>query len=227
MTFIQTNIPILLNENAKLMLKDAEFELANRVVNEYIHGFGVRNKIARPVLTIYGSARLQPDDADYQDIEMISQIMRETGWAVVSGGGPGIMKAALDHDIENTLDTAYYGIDINHEREKSHADISYTFTNFGVRKHFLRSSQAFVVAPGGFGTMDEFFELLTLIQTRKADPVPIVLYNTKYYGGLVDWIRDQMVSRGTISPQDVDLFQTFSDPRAAADFLLKLTDYAA
>jgi uncharacterized protein (TIGR00730 family) len=227
MSFSPQNTPLLLTETAHAMLTDNQFELVNRVANEYIHGFSVRDKIAKPVLTIYGSARLQPDDQDYQDIETLSRIMRDTGWVSVSGGGPGIMKAALDNDIENQLDTAYYGIDINHEKDKSHADISYTFSNFGVRKHFLRASQAFVVAPGGFGTMDEFFELLTLIQTKKADPAPIILYNESYYGGLVDWVRDQMVRRGTVSPQDVDLFQVFSDPHEAAAYLLKVTDYAA
>lgn len=211
-----------LNENADI-LKGGKKELVNRVVSEYIEGFNIHDQLTRPILTIYGSARLLPEDKDCQDIEKISMALRKNGWAVVSGGGPGIMKAALDHDLKNTTDTAYFGIDINHERDKSVADKSFTFTSFAVRKHFLRASNAFVVAPGGFGTMDEMFELLTLMQTEKADKVPVVLYNGEYFKGLVDWISSTMIKRGTISPEDLNLFKVCSTPEEAIEFLEKNT----
>lgn len=213
----QTNF---LNENAEF-LKGENKELVNRVISEYIEGFKIRDNIEKPVFTIYGSARLLPEDQDYKDIQEISIALRKQGWVAVSGGGPGIMKATLDNDLKDQTDTVFFGIDINHEKAKTKADEHFTFTSFAVRKHFLRSSHAFIVAPGGFGTMDEMFELLTLIQTEKANKVPVVLYNGEYFKGLIDWISSTMVNRGTISPEDLNLFKVCSTPKEAIDFLQK------
>lgn len=192
-------------------------------VREFCEGVKVQQTIPKcdKVLTIYGSARVGSNDQDYKDIETIGRKLREMdNWVVVTGGGPGIMTAALQDSIDNKVDSVFYGININKERDKAYfeADAFYTFTQFSVRKHFLRQSNAFIIAPGGFGTLDEVFELLTLIQTHKKEPVPVVFYNSEYWQPLIEWFESRLLLKGTISRSDLNLFRVLSKPEEVIEY---------
>ena len=209
------------NLNMNSSLTEAQIEYLKEVNEEYILGFQEMNKIDHKTktLTVYGSARMDESDRDYQDIEKISHHLRTHNWSVVTGGGPGIMTAALAGDHARPLDTIAYNINIKNEEEKSNADISVSFDHFPVRKYLLRQSDAFLVAPGGYGTMDELMELLTLIQTDKKIKTPVVLYNKKFWAGLIEWFEETLLQRGTIDKGSLNLFVVADTPEEVVDFL--------
>ena len=172
--------------------------------------------------SFFGSARTGPDDPDYQLARETARIVGESGMAVITGGGPGLMEAANRGAKDAGALSVGLNIELPFEQGgNGYCDISLEFHYFFVRKiMFARYASGFVVFPGGFGTMDELWEALTLIQTGKIREFPVVLVGTDYWRGLVDWVADRMLGEGNISPEDVDLFTVTDDPEEVRDLLM-------
>jgi uncharacterized protein (TIGR00730 family) len=173
----------------------------------------------QPAVSIFGSARTKPDHPYYQLAQEIAQRLSEAGFSVISGGGPGIMEAANKGAFEGASPSVGLNIQLPHEQSgNSYQDVSHTFQHFFARKvMFVKLSCAFVMMPGGFGTLDELMEVLTLVQTGKIRRLPIILVNSGYWTGFLDWIRGRMLSDGMISPGDLDLIHVIDDPQAVVD----------
>ncbi|MBW8328762.1 MAG: TIGR00730 family Rossman fold protein [Thiobacillus sp.] len=173
----------------------------------------------RPAVSIFGSARTPPDHAYYMLTEVIARKLSDAGFSVVSGGGPGIMEAANKGAYFGKSPSVGLNIQLPHEQSaNSYQDISQTFQHFFARKvMFVKFAAAYVVMPGGFGTLDELFEALTLVQTGKIAPIPIVLVGSKFWAGLSDWVKTRMVDEGMISPGDVDLLRIIDKPEEVVD----------
>jgi uncharacterized protein (TIGR00730 family) len=172
-----------------------------------------------PAVTVFGSARMKPGHPYYALTEDLARQLSEAGFSVVSGGGPGLMEAANKGAFAGPSPSVGLNIQLPHEEGGNpYQDFSHTFQHFFARKvMFVKLSCAFVMMPGGFGTMDELMEVLTLVQTGKIRRVPLILVGSKYWEGLVRWIRDTMVAEGTVSADDLDYFQVIDDPRAVVD----------
>ena len=173
----------------------------------------------RPAVSIFGSARTPPDHAYYMLTEDIARKLSDAGFSVVSGGGPGIMEAANKGAYFGKSPSVGLNIQLPHEQSANmYQDISQTFQHFFARKvMFVKFAAAYVVMPGGFGTLDELFEALTLVQTGKVRRVPLILVGTQFWRGMTDWIRDRLAADGMVSPGDLDLLQVLDDPRAIVD----------
>ena len=180
-----------------------------KIMSEFVHGYEKMDSIG-PCVSIFGSARTQPDHAYYKLATDVSAAVAKAGYGVITGGGPGIMEAANKGAQE--ADGPSVGLNIALPFEQSSnpyidKDKNISFEYFFIRKvMFVKYAQAFVVLPGGFGTLDELFESLTLIQTKKITRLPIVLVGTKFWGGLIDWIQNVLIENKLISPEDLDLF---------------------
>jgi uncharacterized protein (TIGR00730 family) len=172
--------------------------------------------------SFFGSARTGPDDPDYELARETARIVGESGMAVITGGGPGLMEAANRGAKDAGALSVGLNIELPFEQGgNGYCDISLEFHYFFVRKiMFVRYASGFVVFPGGFGTMDELWEALTLIQTGKIREFPVVLVGTDYWRDLVDWVGDRMMGEGNISPEDVDLFTVTDDPEEVRDLLM-------
>jgi hypothetical protein len=170
---------------------------------------GVRRAVA-----LFGSARTEEDDPAYALARETARTLGGAGFAIITGGGPGMMQAANHGARESGALSVGLNIDLPFEQHiNPYVDLGVQFHYFFTRKvMFVRYSSAFVVLPGGYGTMDELFEALTLIQTRKIRHFPVVLLDHGYWGGLVDWIRERMLQAGAISPEDVELLRVADDP---------------
>jgi uncharacterized protein (TIGR00730 family) len=192
-----------------------------RIQSEFVEGFGLLAELPRAV-SIFGSARTKPGSEEYELAVDISARLADAGYAVITGGGPGIMEAGNKGAHENGGVSVGLGIELPFEQGMNeHVDIGVEFRYFFVRKTmFVKYSQAFVVMPGGFGTLDELFEAVTLVQTKKITRFPIVLVGTEYWGGLVDWIRNTMVPSNKISPEDPDLLHLTDDPEEAVRIII-------
>ena len=186
-----------------------------RIQAEFVEGFGLLAELG-PAVSVFGSARAKPDSAEYQLAESIASALVEAGYAVITGGGPGIMEAANKGAAEAGGVSVGLGIELPMEMGlNDYVEIGLEFRYFFVRKTvFIKYSQAFVVLPGGFGTLDELFEALTLVHTGKITKFPIVLVGSEYWSGLLSWIRGTVLARGMISPGDEDLL-TVADDAAA------------
>ena len=187
-----------------------------KIMGEFVKGFETLQRIG-PCISIYGSARTGPDTKVYKQARAVGKALSERGYGVITGGGPGVMEAGNRgaHDVGGTS----VGLNIElpfeqHNNPYIDDDKSIDFDYFFVRKvMFVKYSQGFVVMPGGFGTMDELFEALTLVQTAKVDPVPIILYDSVFWAGLVDWLKEIMMTKyRTISPGDPDLMHLCDTP---------------
>ncbi|MCF6186115.1 MAG: TIGR00730 family Rossman fold protein [Desulfobulbaceae bacterium] len=180
---------------------------------EFVEGFDTLSEIKQPSVTIYGSARTPEDDPDYIKARQISRRLVEYGYGIVTGGGPGIMEAANRGAIEGEGLSIGLNIDLPHEQEgNKYVNLPLDFRYFFVRKvMFMKYSMAFVCMPGGLGSLDELFESLTLIQTRKIKPFPIILVGSSFWNGLVDWIKEQLLSSGKIGDEDLLLFEVFDE----------------
>ncbi|MFZ3323271.1 MAG: TIGR00730 family Rossman fold protein [Usitatibacter sp.] len=172
-----------------------------------------------PAVAIFGSARTKPGHPHYTLTEEIARRLSDAGFSVISGGGPGIMEAANKGAFAGASPSVGLNIQLPHEQsENSYQDVSHTFQHFFARKvMFVKLSCAFVMMPGGFGTMDELMEVLTLVQTGKVRKVPVILVNSAYWKGLLDWIRGTMLSEGMIGHDDPALIQVIDDPKAVVD----------
>jgi uncharacterized protein (TIGR00730 family) len=184
-----------------------------RIQAEFVEGFGLLAELPKAV-SVFGSARTKPDNPEYELAVDIGARLHDAGYAVITGGGPGIMEAANKGCDQNGGLSVGLGIELPFEQKlNDHLDIGLEFRYFFVRKTmFVKYSQAFVVLPGGFGTLDELFEAITLVQTKKITRFPIVLVGTEFWGGLIDWIKKSMLTSGKISPQDIDLIHLTDDP---------------
>jgi uncharacterized protein (TIGR00730 family) len=193
------------------------------IAREFHDGFTAVNKIDRPAVTIFGSARVHEGDAPYQDARAVARRFAEHGWAVVTGGGPGVMEAANRGAKDGGGLSVGFHIELPHEQPVNpYLDISMTFRHFYARKTmFVKAAEGFVVFPGGFGTADELFEALTLIQTGKVLHFPVVLFDSAYWDELLDWFRDDLLAEGMISPDDVELLHVTDEADDAVRMVLE------
>ncbi|HUP98097.1 MAG TPA: TIGR00730 family Rossman fold protein [Usitatibacter sp.] len=178
-----------------------------------------RLQAIQPAVAIFGSARITPEHPYYQVAEDIGKRLSDAGFSVISGGGPGIMEAVNKGAFEGTSPSVGLNIQLPHEQsENAYQDVSHTFQHFFARKvMFVKLSCAFVMMPGGFGTLDELMEVLTLVQTGKIRRVPVILVNSAFWGGLLDWIKGQLLSDGMIGVDDPQLMQVIDDPQKVVD----------
>nr|WP_232821672.1 TIGR00730 family Rossman fold protein [Desertihabitans aurantiacus] len=192
-----------------------------RIQSEFVEGFGTLAETG-PAISVFGSARLGAEHPMYAAAEEIAARLVRAGYAVITGGGPGIMEAANKGAAEAGGTSIGLGIELPFESSlNDHVTLGINFRYFFARKTmFVKYSQGFVVMPGGFGTLDELFEALTLVQTQKVTNFPVVLFGTRYWSGLVDWVRDRLLEEGCISPRDVDLLQLTDDVDEALDIIV-------
>jgi uncharacterized protein (TIGR00730 family) len=186
-----------------------------RIMAEFVEGFEVMNAIG-PAVSIFGSARTKHTDANYKAAEQTARELAKSGLSVITGGGPGVMEAANKGAIEAGGASVGLNITLPQEQEGNrYQTISLDFHYFYARKvMFTKYSSAFICFPGGYGTMDELFEVLTLVQTLKVEPFPIVLYGSEYWSGLVQWLR-RCLKPHYIDPEDVDIFRVVDTPADA------------
>lgn len=191
-----------------------------RIQSEFVEGFGMLSEVPACV-SVFGSARTKPDEPDYALGEQIGQGLVKAGFGVITGGGPGIMEAANKGAQEAGGLSIGLGIELPFEQGLNRwVDLGVNFRYFFVRKTmFVKYAQAFIILPGGFGTMDELFEALTLVQTQKITRFPVILVGTSYWKGLVDWLRDTMAYHGRISEADLALLYLTDDPQEVVDIV--------
>lgn len=195
-----------------------------KIMAEFVEGFEKMAKIG-PCVSIFGSARISREHPNYKLAEDCARLLTERGYGVISGGGPGIMEAANKGAHEAGGKSVGLNIDLPFEQFHNQyidRDKLMQFNYFFVRKvMFMKYSQGYIVLPGGFGTMDELFEAITLIQTGKIARFPIVLVGTEYYGGLLDWIKGRMIAEGTISEEDLNLYRVVDTAEDAAEHIFR------
>jgi uncharacterized protein (TIGR00730 family) len=184
------------------------------IAAEFLAGFQAIQRIDRPAVSIFGSARVLEGTPTYESARATGAAFAEVGFAVVTGGGPGVMEAANRGCQEAGGLSVGFNIELPHEQGGNPwCDIALTFDHFYARKvMFVKAAEGFVIFPGGFGTQDELWEALTLIQTGKIGNFPVVLFDADYWEELLDWVREEMLGDGLISPEDVDLLFLKDDP---------------
>ncbi|WP_422665411.1 TIGR00730 family Rossman fold protein [Aquipuribacter hungaricus] len=192
-----------------------------RIQSEFVEGFGALAELG-PAVSVFGSARTAVDTEVYRTGMDIGRRLVAEGFAVITGGGPGLMEAANRGACEAGGTSVGLGIELPHEQGMNDwVDLAVNFRYFFARKTmFLKYSQGFVVLPGGWGTLDELFEALTLVQTGKVRAFPVCLVGTEYWGGLLDWVRGTQLDAGTISTQDLDLVTLTDDPAEAVALMV-------
>ncbi len=188
------------------------------IISEFVEATE-RLSDVRPAVSIFGSARVRPGHRWYETTVDVARRLSDAGFAIISGGGPGIMEAA--NLGGHSGKSASIGLNIQLPMEQTgneYQDISLNFRHFFARKvAFAKYATAFIAAPGGFGTLDELFEVLTMVQTRMGRRIPVILMDAAFWGGLLDWIRSQLVGNGLISPGDIDLIQVIDDPATVVE----------
>jgi len=191
-----------------------------RIMSEFVYGFDALAHVP-PCVTIFGSARTPPDDPSYAAAVETARLLAKAGFGIITGGGPGIMEAANKGAQEGGNLSIGCNIELPFEQAPNpYLDISLDFRYFFVRKTmFVKYSNAFIIFPGGFGTMDELFEALTLIQTKKVSNFPVILYGSKYWEGLLNWIRVTMLEEEKVSEDDVSLLRISDDPQEICDIV--------
>ncbi len=184
-----------------------------RILAEFVEGFDAMASVG-PAVTVFGSARSAPGSPSYETARLIGRRLAEAGYAVITGGGPGIMEAANRGCREGGGLSVGCSIELPHEEgANAYVDLGIDFRYFFARKvMFVKYADAFVILPGGFGTLDELFEALTLIQTGKIRHFPVILFGSSYWSGLLDWLRSTLVEDGTVSLGDLDLLAVTDDP---------------
>ena len=189
------------------------------IASEFLAGFQAIQRIDRPAVSIFGSARIGEGNPTYESARLTGRLFAEAGLAVVTGGGPGVMEAANRGAREGGGLSVGFNILLPHEQGlNAYCDIGLTFKHFYARKTmFVKAAEGFVIFPGGFGTMDELFEALTLIQTGKIGSFPVVLVDSDYWDEMLDWVRGEMLADGLVSPHDLDLLMVTDDPREAVE----------
>jgi hypothetical protein len=208
------------NDDRRILERNHE-DLVNDVAviaAEFLGGFQKVLEIDRPAVSIFGSARVVEDSEPYRQARETARLFAQAGFAVVTGGGPGVMEAANRGCKEAGGLSVGFNITLPHEQgPNAYCDIAMTFKHFYARKTmFVKAAEGFVIFPGGFGTLDELFEALTLIQVGKVGNFPVVLVGRDYWGEMVDWVRSEMLADGMISTRDLDLLYVTDDPAEAA-----------
>lgn len=190
-----------------------------RILSEFVDGFEIMSKLG-PSVSIFGSARTQPHDPNYLLTEEVARKIVNRGFSIITGGGPGMMEAANKGAQDASGGSCGLVIDLPFESESNpfiDPEFEIKFRYFFVRKvMFIRYAVAFIFMPGGFGTCDELFEVLTLIQTQKIANLPIYLMGSDFWGGMLKWIKEVMIKRGTISEGDLNLFKIIDSPEQVA-----------
>jgi uncharacterized protein (TIGR00730 family) len=192
-----------------------------RIMGEFVEGFDELTSLG-PAVSIFGSARTPPEDPSYQKCVDTARLLGQAGFSIITGGGPGMMQAANKGAQEAGVPSVGLNIELPFEQDLNpYADLKIHFRYFFVRKTmFVKYAQAFVIFPGGFGTLDELFESLTLIQTGKIQDFPLVLFGSEYWSGLLKWLKDTVEFEGKISPKDLDLIKVTDSPREAVDHIV-------
>ncbi|HZV99330.1 MAG TPA: TIGR00730 family Rossman fold protein [Methylophilaceae bacterium] len=182
-----------------------------------------RLKEITPAVSIFGSARTKPDHPYYKLAEEIARQLSDAGFSVISGGGPGIMEAANKGAYSGKSASVGLNIELPFEQKgNAYQDITHNFQHFYMRKvMFVKHSSAFVVMPGGFGTLDELMEALTLVQTGKTRKIPIILVHEPFWRGMLDWFRSTLVDEGVVSAQDMNLIQVIDEPKMIVEAIFK------
>lgn len=191
-----------------------------RIQSEFVEGFGALAELG-PAISLFGSARSKPGSPDYEKAEQIARALVAEGYAVITGGGPGIMEAGNKGADEAGGVSVGLGIELPFEQGlNEYVNLGINFRYFFARKTmFVKYAQGFIVLPGGFGTFDELFESLTLVQTRVVTQFPVVLVGHAYWDGLVDWLRNTVAEHGKIAATDLDLFTVTDDVQEAVRFI--------
>jgi uncharacterized protein (TIGR00730 family) len=200
---------------------DIEASIA-KISAELRTGFEKVAEIRRPAVTLFGSARVHEGSAPYESARAVGKRFGEVGWSVVTGGGGGVMEGANRGAKEGGGQSVGFNIQLPHEqRPNPYLDIEHTFNHFYARKVcFVRPAEGFVIFPGGFGTLDELYESLTLIQTGKIQHFPVVLFDRDYWGEMIDWLKGELLAEGMISPDDVALLHLTDDADEAVQLVL-------
>jgi len=201
-------------------------DAVEKIATEFRAGFAEVDKIDRPAVAMFGSARIGEDHPAYVAARETGRLFAERGWAVVTGGGGGVMEASNRGAQEGGGLSVGFNIELPHEQHpNSYLDIEYTFEHFYVRKVcFVKPSEGFVIFPGGFGTLDELYEALTLIQTGKVMHFPVVLFDSDYWEEMLDWIRAELLADRMISPDDLELLYVTDEPKEAVDTIVDCYD---
>jgi hypothetical protein len=188
-----------------------------RIADEFFEGFDAVADMPKPGVSIFGSARVEEGHPAYRSARDVGRRFGQAGFTVVTGGGPGVMEAANRGAREGGGVSVGFNIVLPHEQDSNpYLDVALTFRHFYVRKTmFVKAAEGFVIFPGGFGTLDELFEALTLIQTGKIRDFPVVLFDSGYWAGLVGWIQERLLAGGMISPEDEALLVLTDDPEEA------------
>ena len=196
---------------------------ALRIMGEFIEGFDVLARLG-PAVTMFGSARMPRGDPMYQAAVDVASALTRAGFSIITGGGPGIMEAANKGCREAGGVSVGLNIELPHEQDvNEYVDLAVAFRYFFARKTmFVKYAQGFVIFPGGYGTLDELFEALTLVQTGKIELFPVFLYGSRYWRGLIDWLKDPVEREGKISPQDRELFTVTDDPEEVVRTMVKM-----
>jgi hypothetical protein len=191
-----------------------------RIMSEFVDGFEVLSQVGKAV-SIFGSSRSRPQDKYYKLTEEVAYLLARGGFAVITGGGPGIMEAANKGARRAKGHSIGLNIQIPSEQKPNpYIDTLLDFHYFFVRKvMFVKYAKAFVIMPGGYGTLDEFFEAVNLIQTRRIKRFPVVLFGGKYWEGMLSWLKREVLRQGNISPADLDIFKLADTPRQAAEII--------
>lgn len=193
-----------------------------RIMAEFVEGIESLSDVGHAV-TIFGSARVKKDDPYYKKAEYLAHLLAEAGLSVITGGGPGIMEAGNKGASEAGGKSVGMNIRLPFEQKpNSYANISLDYRYFFIRKvMFIKYAMAYVVLPGGFGTLDELFEALTLMQTKRIKSFPIVLMGREFWGGLIDWIKDTLLRENKVSPSDLALIEIIDDPEEVVKYIRK------
>ncbi len=222
-----------MTENEKLVMGvESEALLQSASARESWRIFGIMSEFVeaterlaaiRPAVTMFGSARVAPGSTYYDLAERTSRLLSDSGFSVISGGGPGIMEAANKGAYFGKSPSVGLNIQLPHEQQTNpYQDISQTFRHFFARKYmFVRFASAYVVLPGGFGTLDELMEALTLIQTGKARKIPLILVCTAFWQGMFDWFTARLVEEKMVDPEDIELIQLIDEPEQVVEAIFK------
>lgn len=192
------------------------------IMAEFVEGFENLTEV-HPAVTIFGSARCKKGDPLYEKAYNLTKLLATNGFNIITGGGPGVMEAANKGAKEGGAKSVGINIELPYEQKPNqYSNVRLSFRYFFIRKvMFLKYGMAYVVMPGGFGTLDEFFEAITLVQTKKMRPFPIILVDSSYWNGLLDWMKINILDQGKITQEDMDIFKVMDDPKEIVDYIKK------
>jgi uncharacterized protein (TIGR00730 family) len=197
-------------------------DAVEKIAQEFRDGFAAVARIDRPAVSVFGSARLAENHPASRAARAVGRGFAERGWAVITGGGPGVMEGANRGARDGGGLSVGFNIELPHEQGSNpYLDISHTFEHFYARKVcFVKPAEGFVIFEGGFGTLDELFEALTLIQTGKVEHFPVVLFDSSYWKTLLGWMGEGLLDAGLVSPKDVELLHVTDDPEEAVEIVI-------